>query len=133
MLCSKLWNGIVGTVFSYSFLFFLCQFVADSILFQVASALSIWFQLIPGGPSLFQLFPRFSMDDLVPVSYIRKGKEGFSDNVLLQNGPWWQLLKPILRVSNLLRACNLIIKKNNQKFEHNNSKTMMANRCYFRH
>ena len=67
MLCSELWNGIVGTVFSYSFLFFMCQFVADFILFQVASALSIWFQLIPGGSSLFQLFSRFSMYGLVPV------------------------------------------------------------------
>ena len=50
---------------------FLCQFVAESISFQVVSPWSRWFQFVPGSSSLFQLalgssnsfqlVPRFSM------------------------------------------------------------------------
>ena len=56
------WAMVLHAVSSYEFLvFFLCQFIAEAILFQVFPACYRWFQLIPGSSSLFQLVPCLSM------------------------------------------------------------------------
>ena len=61
------WAMVLHAVSSYEFLVFLCQFIAESILFQVVPACSRWFQLIPGSSSLFHVVPACSSLFLVWV------------------------------------------------------------------
>ena len=60
-------NSIARMASSYEFLVFLCQFVAESISFQVVLPCSRWLQFVPGSSSLFQLVPGiFNSFKLVP-------------------------------------------------------------------
>ena len=47
------WPMVIARSVSINFKFFLCQFVAKSILLQVVLHCSRWFQLVPACSSLF--------------------------------------------------------------------------------